>query len=178
MSGDLSGDSSDQASRTIASLPAAPDTNQRFYEQLTAYPRKGFYLGLHYYTYILLKYRRHLPEAWVQREYLPVGAPDTQFFYGGLNQNQTMAIALTPEVLDQFDFYLTLYDWASFPMAWQRIQTPSATQTVPQNGSYAFRVRPKAITPAGIWPQFEEALTPDSMTVSLKFNAANLTPRI
>lgn len=138
--------------RLLNGLAADANTNE-FYHQLKDYPRKSFYLALHYYSYVLLKYRRYLSEAWVRREYLPVGAPDTRFFYGGLHKGQVMAIAVEPQALEQFDFYLSLYDWSSFPMAWQRIQAVQTELIAPDNGSYAFRLRPKAATPAGVWPQ-------------------------
>lgn len=155
-----------KAHRLLPSHSADPNTND-FYHQLKGYPHKAFYLAMHYYTYILLKYRRYLPEAWVQREYLPVGAPDTQFFYGGLNKGETMQIELDPDVLSQFYFYLSLYDWSSFPMAWQRIQTTHTEQLAAQNGSYTFRVRPKLLTPAGIWPEFRETRSPAQSGVDM-----------
>lgn len=140
--------------RVLPSLPADPNTNQ-FYHQLKAYPHKGLYRAMHYYSYILLKYRRYLSEAWVRREYLPVGAPDTQFFYGGLDRGQTLVLTVAPNLLDQFDFYVTLYDWSSFPVVWQRLQASHSEIAMPENGSYACRVRPKASTAAtfgGQWP--------------------------
>lgn len=163
----------DRNPRQLNGAAADPNTNT-FYHQLKDYPRKGFYLALHYYTYVLLKYRRYLSETWVRREYLPVGAPDTRFFYGGLNRGQVMDINLAPQVFQQFDFYLSLYDWSSFPMAWQRIDHLSTRQPVPQNGSYAFRVRPKAATPSGVWPQFSEKSSLDKSTVKVRFDTPAL----
>lgn len=156
--------------RLLKPFSADPNNND-FYHQLKDYPRKGLYLALHYYTYVLLKYRRHLPERWVKQEYLPVGAPDTKFFYGGLNKGQTLDVRLTAEVLEQFDFYLSLYDWSSFPMAWTQLQTPSHREAVPQNGSYAFRVRPKAIIPPGIWPTERTEISTDPAQVKIQFDA-------
>lgn len=156
--------------RILQGFEADPATNE-FYHQLKDYPRKGFYLALHYYTYVLLKYRKHLPEAWVQREYLPVGAPDTKFFYGGLNAGEVMEIELEPGLLEQYDFYLSLYDWSSFPMAWQPIEQPSTKQPVPHNGSYAFRVRPKRATASGVWPSWTEERRPEQSGVGVRFGA-------
>ncbi len=81
-----------------------------------------------------------------------------------------MEIRLDPQLLQQFDFYLSLYDWSSFPMAWQRIEQPSTQQPVPQNGSYAFRVRPRAATLSGVWPQFSEKSSLDKSTVKVRFD--------
>ena len=156
--------------RLLNHFSADPNNND-FYDQLKDYPRKGLYLALHYYTYVLLKYRRHLPESWVKQEYLPVGAPDTKFFYGGLNKGQILEIKLAPKVLDQFDFYLSLYDWSSFPMAWTQLQTPSHRETVPQNGSYAFRVRPKSSVPPGVWPSEHTAISADQGQIQIQFDA-------
>lgn len=157
--------------RTLPPFIAAPNTND-FYQQLQHYPRKGFYLALHYYSYILLKYRRHLPEAWVKGEYLPVGAPDTRFFYGGLNRGQQLTVVLEPALLDQFDFYLTLYDWASFPMGWQQLTASSYATIAPHNGSYAFRIRPKAQTPQGTWPQDWVQGSSQDASITVQFKAA------
>lgn len=157
--------------RLLQPFLADPQTND-FYDQLKDYPHKGFYLALHYYSYILLKYRHHLSSAWVQREYLPVGAPDTQFFYGGLNRGQTLAVQLEPLALEQFDFYLTLYDWSSFPMGWQRITSPDYRIVAPQNGSYAFRVRPKAPIPPETWPGETIQTSPGSTQITIHFTAA------
>ncbi len=158
--------------RLLKPFLADPKTND-FYHQLKDYPKKRFYLALHYYSYVLLKYRRHLSSAWVTREYLPVGAPDTKFFYGGLNKGQTLSVALEPEVLEQFDFYLTLYDWSSFPMGWQRITKPSYSVVAPHNGSYAFRVRPKNHIPTGTWPGETTPISEGSSQVSVQFTAAH-----
>lgn len=155
--------------RCLADFVADPNNND-FYHQLKDYPQKGLYLALHYYTYVLLKYRHNLPERWVKQEYLPVGAPDTKFFYGGLNKGQTLNVQLSPEVLKQFDFYLSLYDWSSFPMAWHHRLQGDLRQVVPENGSYAFRVRPKTDTPSGLWPSERTVVSADQQQVELRFD--------
>ncbi len=148
---------------------ADPKTNL-FYQQLKDYPHRGFYLCLHYYTYVMLKYRDRLPEAWVRQEYLPVGAPDTTFFYGGINRKQTLHIELAPTLLDQFDFYFNLYDWASFPSAWTQLSERTTTYFAEANGSFLFRVRPRRGTPVGVWPEYQSTIAQDG-SIQVRWSA-------
>ena len=129
----------------VPAQPVSADVNQ-FYDHLI--DRKNwFYLGLHYYIFTLLKLRRWLPESFVRKEYLPVGATDTFFLYGYFKKSEKLQVQLQPEVLENFNTYLTLYDRSSLPLSWCRIQQAMQTiEPIPNNGFYLVRVRQKLDT--------------------------------
>ena len=131
--------------KEIPAQPVSADVNQ-FYDHLI--DRKNwFYLGLHYYIFTLLKLRRWLPESFVRKEYLPVGATDTFFLYGYLKKSEKLQVQLQPEVLENYNIYLTLYDRSSLPLSWCLIQQAMQTiEPIPNNGFYLVRVRQKPDT--------------------------------
>src|SRR5215510_3635692 len=47
-----------------------------------------FYACLHYYVLEMLRLRQYLPASFLRREYLPVGNPETAFYYGDLRRGQ------------------------------------------------------------------------------------------
>ena len=106
--------------------------------------KNWFYSSLHYYIFTILKLRNYLPESFVRREYLPLGAPATHFAYNYLESNQALNIKVEPEILQQFDIYFTLYDRSSLPLNWCIITEPEYSLS-PQNtkGYFLLRVRPK-----------------------------------
>ena len=106
--------------------------------------KNWFYSSLHYYIYTILKLRDYLPESFVRKEYLPLGAPDTHFAYNYLDAGQTLTIESAPEVVEQFDIYFTLYDRSSLPLTWCII-TEEKYISPPQDtkGYFLLRIRPK-----------------------------------
>ena len=120
-----------------------PSNVNDFYHHLIA-AKNWFYSSLHYYIYTILQLRNYLPESFVRREYLPVGAPATHFAYNYLTESQTLAIEIAPEIVEQFDIYFTLYDRSSLPLSWCII-TETKYILSPQNhkGYFLLRVRPK-----------------------------------
>lgn len=106
--------------------------------------KNWFYSSLHYYIFTILKLRQYLPDSFVRREYLPVGAPATYFAYNYLDRHQSLQVEIEPEIVEQFDIYFTLYDRSSLPLTWciitatEYILTPQATQ-----GYFLLRIRPK-----------------------------------
>jgi hypothetical protein len=103
------------------------------------------YLCLHYYVGTLLRYRALLPQSLVEREYLPVGNPETTFYYGFLSRREALAVDLDARLLQTHDVYFTLYNRASFPIQWyaltepQHITSPSAC-----DGTYLIRIHRRA----------------------------------
>ncbi len=126
----------------VPALPLSPDVND-FYNDLR--DRGGwFYLGLHYYVYVLLRWRDWLPRSFVEREFLPVGNPDTGFRYGALGRGEALSLELRPELLDAADVYLTLYNRASFPVFWGPVATTEyVTAPCAKPCSYLLRVQKK-----------------------------------
>ena len=106
--------------------------------------KNWFYSSLHYYIFTILKLRNYLPESFVRREYLPVGAPATHFAYNYLDSQQALIINTEPEIIQQFDIYFTFYDRSSLPLNWCIISQPKYSLS-PQDkkGYFLLRVRPK-----------------------------------
>lgn len=119
------------------------DINNYYHNLIEA--KNWFYSSLHYYIFTILKLRNYLPESFVRREYLPVGAPATHFSYNYLDSQQSLEIIVTDsEIIEQFDIYFTLYDRSSLPLSWcvitepKYILPPQKTQ-----GYFLLRIRPK-----------------------------------
>jgi len=126
----------------IEAVPAriVPANVNDFYDNLGK--RSSFlYLCLHYYVGTLLRYRALLPRALVEREYLPVGNPETTFYYGFLSSGQALAVELDASLLKTHHVYFTLYNRASFPIMWYALTEPEHI-TLPRacDGTYLIRV--------------------------------------
>lgn len=114
-----------------------------FYASLAQRSHWG-YRFLHSYVFTVLTWRHWLPEEFVRREFLPVGAPETEFFYGAIHQGDRLSLSLAPPLVEQFDVYLTVYNRASFPLFWHKIERETyRSDPTPVDGFYLFRVRPK-----------------------------------
>ena len=94
-----------------------PNNINDYYHNLIE-AKNWFYSSLHYYIFTILKLRNYLPESFVRREYLPVGAPATHFAYNYLDSQQGLKITVEPEIVKQFDIYFTFYDRSSLPLSW------------------------------------------------------------
>ena len=116
--------------------------NDYYYDLIQA--KNWFYSSLHYYIFTILKLRDYLPESFVRREYLPVGAPATHFAYNYLESQQALEIEIESKIVEQFDIYFTLYDRSSLPLSWCMISEPKYFLS-PQNtkGYFLLRIRPK-----------------------------------
>lgn len=135
-------DATPPATPTIGSHKAPADTNA-FYQHLSD-RHNGFYLALHYYIYTLLQLRPWLPEAFVTREYLPVGNPDTVFFYDYVEAQQSLSLSLHPTALQNYDIYFTLYSRSSLPLFYTKIKEETVTvPPFPTKGYYLIRTRPR-----------------------------------
>lgn len=118
------------------------DINNYYYSLIDA--KNWFYTSLHYYIFTILKLRKWLPESFVRKEYLPVGAPDTYFVYNYLAKGQGLQLEINSEIIEDFDIYFTLYDRSSLPLTWCVIKE-ARYSLEPQaiNGYYLLRIRPK-----------------------------------
>lgn len=111
-----------------------------FYQTL-ANKQKGIYFLFHYYAYVILQLRRWLPEKFVLTEYLPVGNPDTYFYFGSLLAGDKFKVAMESAVMSNYDVYFSVYDRASFPIAWGRLAEPQYTSApVSTKSTYLIRV--------------------------------------
>jgi hypothetical protein len=126
-------------SSVVQAQPHASASND-FYKEIK--DRRGiFYSCLHYYVYPMLKYRHWLPPDFVERQYLPVGNPETEFFYGILRAGERLRMETDVAVLRSFAVYLTIYNRASFPIVWYAvIDAVHTTSPVLQKASYLVRI--------------------------------------
>jgi hypothetical protein len=125
----------------------APDQPNAFYATL-AERSNSFYRALHGYIYTLLRWRPYLPEAWVRREFLPVGAPDTRFVFDYIRCHDRLEIRIDLAVQAAYLLFLTRYNRASFPIASQQLSQPGWEDNGNQAGFYALRIRPRTAAAA------------------------------
>jgi hypothetical protein len=127
----------------VKALPVPADVNGFLLELIKS--KNWFYSWLHYYIFTILRLRKYLPESFVKREYLPVGAPDTEFFYNYLYRGQALEVVVSTIVLNNYHLYFTLYERCSLPVNWCEIEKENfITEPVENDGFYLIRVRPKA----------------------------------
>jgi hypothetical protein len=128
---------------TIEALPVSPKVNA-FYKTLSQ-KTNGVYRLLHHYVFTLLRLKQWLPASFVRQEYLPVGAPETYFFYDAVQEGDRLIASLSPKLIEHFDVYLTTYNRASFPLISKTLTVPKyVSQPMACDGFYLFRVRPKS----------------------------------
>ena len=134
----------------IVNTQECPGDVNNFYHSLIK-RESWFYRFLHYYIFTLLQWQKFLPKSLVRREYLPVGAPDTNFFYGALSEGEILQMEISPAVLRDYEIYITLYNRASFPLSWwQQKEEIYKTKAMPSNGFYLLRVRKIVSSPSSL----------------------------
>ena len=114
-----------------------------------------FYKCLHYYVLEMLRLRRHVPQWFVRREYLPVGNPETAFLFGYLWRGQCVEITSSHGIPEGHRLYLTIYNGSSFPVKWSEVRSlPYCAPPAAATGSYLLRLHGihSSQTPP-IWPQ-------------------------
>ncbi|NRR30257.1 hypothetical protein HSX11_08655 [Oxalobacteraceae bacterium] len=95
-----------------------------------------FYRALQYYVAALLRFERSVKPQLLRRELLPVGNPNTHFVYGYHRAGQRIRVDLDPAVFAHCHSYLTIYDRASFPLAWHDLDSPSFHSAVAVRPGY------------------------------------------
>ncbi len=127
----------------VSTEPIPQDINDFYHDLIKA--KNWFYSSLHYYIFTILKFRKWLPESFVRKEYLPVGAPDTFFAYNYLDKGQALEIDFTSEIIKNFDIYFTLYDRSSLPLSWCQVKSEKYTlPAISNQGYYLLRIRPNS----------------------------------
>lgn len=127
----------------VKALPVPADINGFLPDLIKS--KNWFYSWLHYYIFTILRFRKYLPESFIKREYLPVGAPDTEFFYNYLYCEQALEVVVTASILNNYHLYFTFYERCSLPVNWCEIEKENfITEPVKNDGFYLIRVRPKA----------------------------------
>jgi len=124
----------------VNSTNVSTDVNN-FYQDLSK-KTNLFYLVLHFYIYTILRLRKWLPESFIRKEYLPVGAADTNFFYGHIRKEESLQLELDEKIFNDYEVFLSLYNRASFPVKWYQIKEEKyKTEPSENNGFYLLRVR-------------------------------------
>ncbi len=120
--------------QVVDTTPLSPDTND-FYNNLSA--RTGFYyLCLHFDVSVIPRYRQNLPAGFVRREYLPVGNPESSFFYGPLESGQRLSVASVLPLLPDYRLDFTVYNRASFPVFWCSVDGSAAECDAVKGGAH------------------------------------------
>jgi hypothetical protein len=96
-----------------------PPTINDFYKELKQRD-SSYYLWLHYYISVILRYEKRLPASFIRGQYLPAGNPETEFFYGGMTPGERLDLKSLPLPGDS-RVYATIYNRSSFPLFWCRI---------------------------------------------------------
>jgi hypothetical protein len=127
--------------------PLPPEVNA-FYARLAERTNHRWrWLALH--AFHMLRHPEMYPPERTARVLLPVGNPETQFYYGLAPAGERVTVELDPDVLDEYGAYLTLYNTGSFPVAWMQItETPFAAPAQAEETLYLLRLQPRRRVPA------------------------------
>ncbi len=122
-------------------------TEARNEELLTdlAERQNGFYRFLSFYVSPMLRLRGWLPASLVEREYLPVGNPETEFIYGLLRRRERLRFQIATNLLKTHDVYVSMYSKYSFPTVSYELDAASlhSGPVAPVDGFYLVRVQRK-----------------------------------
>lgn len=126
--------------------PLPPNVNA-FYQRLAEQTNSRWrWLALH--VFHMLRHPEEYPPERTARVLLPVGNPETQFYYGLVPAGQSATVGLDPEILDEYGAYLTLYNTGSFPIYWQPVTTSQVIAPAqPEETLYLLRLQPRRRVP-------------------------------
>jgi hypothetical protein len=132
--------------KQVVAATDIPSNLNDFYEELRG--RTGFYyLCLHYYISVILRNEKRLSAAFVRGEYLPVGNPETEFFYGALQPGERLSLTSLKPLFQDHRLYGTVYNRASFPIWWGKLDESMSQLEAGEAGSY-YLIRAHRATPA------------------------------
>lgn len=122
-------------------LPRQLDVKPALYPDKIVNKKGVLYYIIHQYVYLLMCNKIHRDNAYIKKEYLPVGNPETIFKYGVILKNKSIQIHLEQDVLNNFLVYLTVYNLCSFPVLSEQILTEKYSSSVfPHTGTYLIRM--------------------------------------
>jgi hypothetical protein len=98
-------------------------------ERLVFGRRSAFLMFVHHYMYTMLDRKGVFPSAWVSREYLPVGNPETFFLYGVFKAGQSLKVSLDMPMLAGSLIFLTCYNRSSYPIYQAELSHDSIFET-------------------------------------------------
>lgn len=131
----------------IPSTLLPPNVNA-FYARLAEQTNARWrWLALH--VFHMLRHPEEYPPERVARALLPVGNPETQFYYGLAPAGTGVVVTLAQDVRDEYGAYLTLYNNGSFPVSWMQVTEASFTAPAqPEETLYLLRLQPRHRVPA------------------------------
>lgn len=107
-----------------------------------------FYKFLHYYMYHLIEYKKWFPKRFVESEFLPMGNPETKFYYGIFRKGQSLGLKIKYDLLKEYTVGLALLVRESFPVEWYNIKDEEKTiSNIPYDGFYVIRIHAKISLP-------------------------------
>jgi hypothetical protein len=129
----------------IPSKRGSPDANA-FYSELRQ-RENIFYRSLQYYIYAMLRCRDWFSRDFVQREFLPVGNPETEFVFGPIRAGEPLILNFDPRLFETTDIYVTIYSRCSFPIAWFELTASSLREPciAQEAGFYLMRMQKKKL---------------------------------
>lgn len=122
---------------------AAADADIGAVTAAVARRRRWPYRLLHHHMFVLLRFRRWLPAGLVEREFLPVGNPTTDFRFGIVVAGERLTLDVADRLASDLVLF-TRYGRDSFPRQWYAIEEPVHT-TAPADvdGFYLVRFHPR-----------------------------------
>ena len=125
---------------TSCSMKTESKQYQSFLRQIQNH-RGIFFYGLHYYIFHLLGWQRCFPKSFVRKEYLPVGNPETSFYYGRIRKGDILQVDFDEGLINTASIYITFYNLCSFPVFWEDIiRIGYQSKPIPCDGHYLIRV--------------------------------------
>ena len=120
-----------------ASIPARDNAEERVrYEEylgMLSHYRSFLFLAMHYHAYAFLKTRHWLNADWVNKTYLPVGNPETQFTYGTVKKGQKIRVSSIEYPHKRT--YISVYNKASLPIYWSELAEQQLTPPIAISGN-------------------------------------------
>jgi hypothetical protein len=132
--------------KEVVPAAAIPPSTNEFYKDLKQRESR-YYLWLHYYISVILRHEKRLPASFVRGQYLPVGNPETEFFYGPMRPGERLDLKPLKPLLNDSRVYATIYNLASFPLFWCRV-SKSMESLDPVEGAAYYLIRAHRGIPA------------------------------
>lgn len=132
--------------------------------------RQWLYKALNYYVYWMLRYQHYLPRQFVDKQYLPVGNPNTVFKYSKIELGEVLQLAVNKEMnigvstsadasahaqtaLAQGDVFYCIYNQASLPVSFGQLTRSSVQLPSPTRGTVLIRLCCHQQQHAALWAQ-------------------------
>lgn len=144
-------------------IPDEADTYQTFLQQLSL-KNQVFYSWIQLHVFYCLRWKNLLPPQWIHSLYLPVGNPETNFYYGFFEQGTILKWNIPSELFSAAILYVTYYNIASFPIYWNLVLPEN--QFSPRlyfNGHYLMRVHWKIQEKESFMPLLPQSLIPEKI---------------